>query len=126
MIVADLSFLWYDLVVIDNASKRFLLVVILSYGYCSVLSCKLTGCLRTYLWSLFSVRIVQCEKFSLPVTKPEPVAASFALFGRTIFQIETSRRYSCNEPSVIRETSNAPVVPCEEFGVGSILRLVKR
>jgi hypothetical protein len=59
----------------------------------------------------------------LPVTKPEPVAASFAMLVRTIFQIETSRHYSCNKPPMIRETSNAPVVLREEIGVGSIVRL---
>jgi hypothetical protein len=64
----------------------------------------------------------------MQVTEPEAVLASFLfypirLYGRTIYQIETSRRYSSNELPMLRDATGKPVVLTEEIGIGSIVQI---
>jgi hypothetical protein len=43
--------------------------------------------------------------------------------GRTIYRIETSRRYSANGMPLLRDAANRPMTLTEEVGIGSIVRL---
>ena len=45
------------------------------------------------------------------------------MLGRTIYQIETSRRFSTETMPIIRDASNRPIALTEEIGIGSIVRL---
>lgn len=63
------------------------------------------------------------------ITDPEAVVAS-CLFhpiqwpnGRTVYQIETSRRWSANTLPLLRDVAGRPITLTEEIGSGSIVRL---